>query len=183
VALTAEETALLVPFPELEATLAAHRRLDPSASFGVPPHITLLYPFAPLAELDDLSRARLGALFARQEPIRVDFQRTAWFGDDVVWLAPEPSEPFVRLTSEIFDAFPDYPPFRGAFDTVVPHLTIGDNGEGAGRTSSLGALKAAEQAVSALLPLSATADRAYLMAGERRPGGWRMVGEFALRAP
>jgi 2'-5' RNA ligase len=183
VALSAEETALLVPFPELETKLAAHRVLDPSASFGLPPHITLLYPFAPIGELDEASRSRLTVLFANAEPIRVEFAETAWFGDDVVWLAPEPAEPFVALTKAIFRLFPDYPPFRGAFDSIVPHVTIGDNTVGAGRATSLAALKAAEAAVSAVLPLSAVADRVLLMAGERRPDGWRVVSEFALKAP
>lgn len=40
------------------------------------------------------------------------------------YLAPEPAEPFVALTQRLAKAFPDFPPFAGAFDTIVPHLTI-----------------------------------------------------------
>ena len=42
----------------------------------------------------------------------------------VVYLAPEPSEPFDRLTEAIDARFPDFPPYAGAFDGVIPHLTI-----------------------------------------------------------
>jgi hypothetical protein len=42
------ESALVVVVPEAEAAVNAHRRrLDPAAAWGVPAHVTVLYPFAP----------------------------------------------------------------------------------------------------------------------------------------
>ena len=42
----------------------------------------------------------------------------------VVYLAPEPAGPVLRLTAAVVAQFPDYPPYEGAFDVVIPHLTL-----------------------------------------------------------
>ncbi len=55
------------------------------------------------------------------------------FPANVVYLAPDPAEPFVALTEALAAAFPDCPPYGGAFDEPVPHLTIGHT-RSAGRT-------------------------------------------------
>ena len=53
------------------------------------------------------------------------FAQTRWFGEDVLWLAPEPGQPFRALTTALHAAFPQYLPFGGIHPDVVPHLTIG----------------------------------------------------------
>ena len=40
------------------------------------------------------------------------------------WLHPEPSWPFVDLTAAVVGRYPDHPPYEGAHDEIVPHLTI-----------------------------------------------------------
>jgi hypothetical protein len=47
------------------------------------------------------------------------FAGTQWFGEDVLWLAPEPSAPFLALTAAVHATFPHYPPFGGAFAEVI----------------------------------------------------------------
>jgi hypothetical protein len=42
----------------------------------------------------------------------------------VLYLAPEPVETFVRLIRALITAFPDYPPYDGVHDTIVPHATV-----------------------------------------------------------
>ena len=42
----------------------------------------------------------------------------------MVYLAPEPADPFSRLTAAVAARFPDHPPYEGAFEVVIPHLTI-----------------------------------------------------------
>ena len=54
------------------------------------------------------------------------FESTGWFGTTVLWLAPEPAAVFGALTTAVADAFPDYPPFGGRHEVVVPHLTVGN---------------------------------------------------------
>ena len=46
-----------------------------------------------------------------------------------LYLAPDPGEPFATLMDRIFRAFPDYPPFEGKFETVVPHVTVAHGDE------------------------------------------------------
>jgi hypothetical protein len=49
------ETALVVVIPEVEALVAAWRhRFTPDGARGMPPHVTLLYPFADEAEVNDV---------------------------------------------------------------------------------------------------------------------------------
>ena len=40
------------------------------------------------------------------------------------YLAPDPPEPFSRLTEAIVERWPDYPPYEGIHETVIPHLTV-----------------------------------------------------------
>ena len=46
------------------------------------------------------------------------------FPDGVLYLAPEPAEPFGALTEAFAAAWPEYPPYGGSFTDVVPHLTV-----------------------------------------------------------
>ena len=46
-----------------------------------------------------------------------------------LYLAPDPGEPFATLMDRIFRAFPEYPPFEGKFETVVPHVTVAHGDE------------------------------------------------------
>ena len=42
----------------------------------------------------------------------------------VVYLEPQPDDPFRRLTAALADAFPDYPPYEGIHEEIIPHLTV-----------------------------------------------------------
>jgi 2'-5' RNA ligase len=89
----------------------------------VPAHVTILYPFLPPDELRRAVRSELAALAARVEPFDVRFAAIGPF-PSVVFLAPEPSAPFAALTAAVTASYPDYPPYGGAFDEVVHHLTL-----------------------------------------------------------
>ena len=112
--------------PELEELRQHH---DPMAPFGVPAHVTLLYPFLPSADLTPAVRRRIARLTRDVRPFDVGFEKTGRF-PGVVWLAHEPAEPFVALTELLAAAFPDHPPYEGAHDEIVPHLTLGLGAEG-----------------------------------------------------
>ena len=53
----------------------------------------------------------------------VRFERVRRF-PGLVWIEPEPAEPFATLTAAVAARWPDYPPYGGRFDTVIPHLTV-----------------------------------------------------------
>ena len=173
------QTAVIVPVPAAEPLVSRHRRhLDAAASWGVPAHVTVLYPFVEPAEVDDDLIATLAAALSAVSAFDCRFARTRWFGQDVLWLDPEPAGPFRALTTSVWDAFPDHAPYGGAHDEVVPHLSIAER-----RLGSLPAVQGADQAVNTGLPLSTSIDTVLLIAGTQAPNSWRLLHEFRLGAP
>jgi 2'-5' RNA ligase len=170
----ATRTAVVVVVSAASAAVDQHRaQLDRAASWGVPPHVTVLYPFVPPAEIDDGDVAKLRAAARSLPAFDVTFARTAWFDEDVVYLAPEPAEPFRRLTRAVHEAFPLYPPYGGEFDDLAPHLTVGQLG-------TVDQRRAAEAAVQRHLPLTTRVDHLTLLAGSDAPMSWRVLHELPL---
>ena len=171
------QTALIVPIAAAEPVVAEHRqRLDPAAAWGVPAHVTVLFPFLPPARLTDSVLDRLDLALRSVPAFDCVLGRTRWFGDDVLWLAPDPDDSFRRLTAAVWLAFPECPPYQGAHPEPVPHLTIGDRRGGA----SVDALRSAQTAVSPELPILAAVHAVLLMEGTEAPDSWRTVREFTL---
>lgn len=118
------ESAIDIGLPEL-AELVDHWRIPtvPIASQGVPPHITLLYPWrsAPLqpADLHDVAAAVMDIA-----PFTLTFQRVGRF-PGALFLSPEPEGIVRGLTRRLVHAFPETPPYGGQFGSdPTPHLTI-----------------------------------------------------------
>ncbi len=101
-------------------------RWDFAAAQGAQPHVTVLFPFLPESELTEAVRADLAAVAALVAPFDVRFAHIRRF-EGVVWVEPEPSEPFRRLTQAMVERWPDYPPYGGVHDTVIPHLTVAES--------------------------------------------------------
>ena len=90
----------------------------------VPAHVTILVPFL---DGEDVDEAALRELFARFEPFDFELDRLERFaGGQIVWLHPEPSEPFGELTRAVWERWPDHPPYEGAHDEVIPHVTVSE---------------------------------------------------------
>lgn len=169
-----DRSALLLPVPEAEALVGAwRRRYDPSEPWGVPAHITLLYPFVPPDRVDHAVIGRLRTLFAGRAPVDVQLADVRRFGDGVLYLAPTPPDPIRALTSAIVDAFPGYPPYEGAFDEVTPHLTVADG-------APLDAMADAEADLRPRLPIRCSIPEAWLMAGSEGSGPWQVLERFPL---
>jgi len=122
---TVPVTAVVVRVSLPEALADIRRRHDPAAANGVPAHITLLFPFIPVARLGPAVRRDLATLAGSVAPFDVRFSDVGRF-PGVVYLAPEPADRFVALTASIVSRFPDYPPYAGTHSEVVPHLTLTD---------------------------------------------------------
>jgi 2'-5' RNA ligase len=169
-----EESALLVPVFVADCVVGPLRaQLDPAAKLGVPAHITVLYPFvAPDAVVSPLLD-ELRSLFQRVAAFDFVLTRTAWFGETVLWLAPEPDVGFRRLTTAAFSRWPQYPPYGGRFAELTPHLTIGDG-------APLDSLRDAELEVAPALPIAARATEVVLMSGGTEPGSWKTHARFPL---
>ena len=117
-------TALIVPVPEAEPQVGALRLAhDSFAARGVPAHITILFPFADTAQLDDAAVADLISQFPAFD---FTLDRVEQFPDGTTWLHPTPSLPFVDLTAAVWQRWPEHPPYEGLHDEVIPHLTISE---------------------------------------------------------
>ncbi|MGZ4468908.1 MAG: 2'-5' RNA ligase family protein [Nocardioidaceae bacterium] len=170
------ESAVVVVVPEAERLVGVHReRLDWAAAWGVPAHVTVLYPWVPPAEIDEVALGRLGGAVAGTGTFAASFPRARWFNDDVLWLAPEPEARFRGLVEAVAAAFPEHPPYAGRFAVadVVPHLTVADQG-------TLAERRAAELDVRRGLPVTTTVTDLRVLAGSAEPGSWHEVARVPL---
>ena len=123
---SAAESTLLVPVHDAEESVAGlRRRLDPASAHGLPAHVTVLYPFGPVRVFSEEDGHTLATALASVRAFDFVLSSVAWFDERVLYLAPEDPAPFVALTTAVASLFPAYPPYRGAYDSVVPHMTVG----------------------------------------------------------
>jgi 2'-5' RNA ligase len=175
----ATQTAVIVPVPAAERSIGPHRAgLDRAAGWGIPAHVTVLYPFLPPEALSDEALDRLGTAIASEPAFDATFSAPGWFGSDVLWLGPEPAQPFRRLTLAVWRAFPDRPPYGGAFEEILPHVTVAERSMGAP-----GDLERAEADVRPHLPFVQHVDHALLVTGSDAPRSWRTVRRLPLAQP
>jgi 2'-5' RNA ligase len=141
----------------------------------VPAHVTILYPFVAPPQITAATIEALAAAVGAVSRFDCDFPETAWFGEDVLWLAPRPDEPFRALIRAVSAAFPGYPPYNGLVGDVIPHLTVGYRA-----AAGVAGLRAAEADIVGALPVRARVSRAWLMTGTSEPGSWHAVAELPL---
>jgi 2'-5' RNA ligase len=173
--MSADESALVVLVPDAGQLVKPFRDLyDPSAALGVPAHITLLYPFKPPGQIDDTVLTRLRIGFARFTPIAFTLQSIRHF-PDVLYLAPDPAEPFRALTRTIWAWYPETPPYGGKWPDIVPHLSVASVAD----QRELGRIATEfEQASRNALPIKATANEISLL--EKHSGRWMVRAAFKL---
>lgn len=167
------ESALVILVPEAEAVAGPWRaRLDPSAIEGLPAHVTILYPFAPPTDLDPELLHAVTELFGGFGPFDYELDEVRWFGEDVVWLSPQPVAPFRRLLELAYGRWPQYPPYGRSDLEPTPHVTVANRGTPA-------EMRAAAEAIGAALPIRARATEVSLLA-TRADSRWEQVGSFSL---
>ncbi len=173
--MTTAQSALVILVPEAEALVQPFRdRYDPSAAAGVPAHVTSLYPFLPPDEIGAAVIASIGDCLAAIQPFDFILASTKRF-PSVLYLAPEPDEPFRRITQAIWQRYPQTPPYGGRFPDIVPHLSLAD-----GLTDSQLDRVSEEftEASRGKLPLQARASDVALM--DNQSGSWRVRTTFRL---
>lgn len=167
------QSGLIIEIPEAETAVAEPRlRLDRVAALGVPAHVTALFPFVSPQTIDEETLDRVAEVAAAQNPFDYAFSTTAWFGKEVLYLAPDDPIPFIRLTEALWNAFPQCPPYGGQYEDVIPHLTIGEGAE-------VEALHDAEAFVLSHGSVYGYALRLTLMA-EATDRTWSRIGSCAL---
>lgn len=125
--MTELRSALIVAVPEAGRAVDGWRERTSTAkpSSGVPAHVTLLFPFVPVPEIDGALLAELRELFGRFQNFSFELRELRRF-PSVLYLAPEPPGPFVQMTETLVASYPDFPPYGGIFESVVPHLTVAE---------------------------------------------------------
>lgn len=170
----AGQSGLVLLVPEVEPVVGTWRgRHEPTTAFGVPAHITVLFPFLPADDLDDGVLAELRRLFATVESFDLRLARFGRFPEGVLYLEPDPAAPCRRLTDLVAGRWPDHQPYAGAYGQVVPHLTVTVNADPSEEA-------AVEAAVGPQLPLRARIDRVALMCFDGT--SWRDRASFPLGA-
>ena len=170
-----EESALLVPVPDAERAVGEWRSLyDPSASAGVPAHVTLLYPFVPRTDIDAALVKELHGHFAATRAFPFKLRRVGRF-PGILYLEPDPDHPFRKLTEALLRRYPDFPPYGGVYEEVIPHLTVIDRSR---ERPDVALLRRAEADVLPHLPVATRADRVWLMVQRRRR--WQLHTSFVL---
>lgn len=122
-------TALIVEIPDAESIVSdIRRRYDPVSQRGIPAHITALYPFV---VLDDINEVVLHRVQSCAKQIRVfDFDLIGLNEfPDAIWLKPDPDAPLRALTQSLTNEFPDFAPYGGKFADPHPHLTLAQVGD------------------------------------------------------
>ena len=164
------QSALIVPI-ELPAPLAAVRaRFGATTSPGLPAHVTILFPFIPVDNLNPSVGAAVTELAAAREPFRARFDQVQR-QDAMVWLLPAQQEPFLELTAAVVARWSAYQPYRGAFESLIAHLTLVESSSHVIVRATLAALEDG--------PFEVLVEELQLI-GEVESGGWRELDRFRL---
>jgi 2'-5' RNA ligase len=167
------QSAILVPVPAADSVVGRWRHeYDPVAAMGVPAHITLLVPWLAPEEIGASDLAELDEELSDVKAFEFDLTHVDWFGRRVLWVAPEPSKPFLKLTNRIADRF-GTPPWEDEFDEVVPHLTVAHASDGV-------ELVPIAADVTGRLPLHCRAEEIWVMVGGE--GRWEKRHRLPLLA-
>jgi hypothetical protein len=107
------------------ALAAAHDELYPErVPEGIPLSLTLLYPFAAPAAVDD-HREALRSFFASQPPFDFELARVAqWEESGAVYAVPEPEQPLRDMMRALWRLFPQFPPYGKAGGDPPPHASL-----------------------------------------------------------
>lgn len=164
------DTALVLLVPEAEPVVGNWRdRHDPAAATGMPAHITVLYPFLPMGQVDDRVLRNIESLASGQRPFAIEFSDFGEF-PGVLWLDPA-SDEGRRLTEVVLEQWPALVPYGNPELEIVPHLTVTDGADAA-------VVDQARREIARQLPFSAQVESLALMTfGD---GQWSVECKFML---
>lgn len=174
-----ELTAVVVEVPAAEPVVGRWRaRYDRAARAGVPAHVTVCFPFVDPSEQEP-DEDVLREIAVTTGAFDLTLATTGTFEGPVLWVAPEPAEPFRELTRRVCAAF-DVLPYGGAHGGVedaVPHLTVAEQPQDLDLD-----LDEVRADVERGLPITTRVEALTLLQGRFEPGGWRVRRRFPLRS-
>jgi 2'-5' RNA ligase len=105
------------------------------------PHITLIYPFRPMAEVTPLCET-LTAVCNSVAPFVITLESFRFFEHSprscTIWLAPDPPEPLIQVQTEVWRLVPECSEVRDFLGGFTPHLSVG---QAPGRKAALARVK------------------------------------------
>ncbi len=167
----ASESALVILTRLPDAIERIRQLYDPAAALGVPPHVTIMYPFLPPAEITGEVRRQLQGLAGRQPRFKYSLPRLLEWPDGVRVLAAEPAFPFRALMSAVHERW-GLDPYEGSvpLEEIVPHVTLGRDLPST----------AVRQLVDVLASVEVVDWDAVALTVLIRRGTWATEAEFAL---
>ena len=91
----------------------------------VPAHVTLMFPFVPYEQLDEAAE-KIESICTEIKPFEITLSGYDQF-PGVIFMRPVNPKPIQAVFRQIYDAFPLYPPYGGAFGNELhPHVTVGE---------------------------------------------------------
>jgi 2'-5' RNA ligase len=171
-------SALVVVAAEAEAVVGEWRvrYQRESVERGIPPHLTVLFPFIPATAIGDGTLTELRRLYAPVRPFGYELASVESF-PDAAWLAPVPAEPFHALVDRARQAFPALPPYGDPEHVVVPHCTVGTHDDPEAVQAMVRALR---EDLGPRLPIRCRAAELVLLA-EQEAGTWARREAFPFR--
>ena len=168
----APETALVLVVALPAPLEALRRRSIADATGGVPPHVTLLYPFAEETQVDAAVLATIAATVARHPAMRLTLGEGRRF-PDTLYVSVDPDAPLRALQLDLAVAFPTLPLYGGAYE-FVPHVSIVE-GQAAADPNAF------DDPAWSTLPVEQDVDAVDLITG--RDGRWATRHRFPLGRP
>jgi 2'-5' RNA ligase len=125
---THKTAVVLIPPEDIWGPIQALRRRHDRKLRRWMPHITLLYPFRPCADLPGLCPA-LEKACAALRPFEVRLAELRYFHHEheryTLWLAPEPEDTLVQLQESLWQLVPECDDTRRFGRGFTPHLSLG----------------------------------------------------------
>ena len=117
-------STIAIPVPEVADLIAPWREETfIGATQGMPPHITVLYPWYPTPvsewDIDDLR-----SVVAEIRPFPVQLTHLDTFPNHALYFGIRDDAALIDLILRVISAYPDTPPYGGEFSEPIPHITI-----------------------------------------------------------
>jgi 2'-5' RNA ligase len=164
------DTSLVIPVAEAAFVQPFRERYQRGAGASMPPHITVRAPFKRMHEFVADDYHTLAALCASFSSFAFHLVRLRRFAENgVLYLGPEPTEPFMTLYRALFARYPVPPDKHPA---VVFHLTLARQ-----RAAELDMIETEfDRSYGAFLPIEAAATELSLY--EKRDERWFKEAAF-----
>lgn len=125
---TYQSAVVIIPPPQVwEPIQKIRQRYDRHFRRWMP-HVTLIYPFRPASEFDEIADS-FRAICARFPAFAVRLQEFRFFKHSrqrfTLWLAPWPADPIRQLQAALVEAVPDCNDVNLHASGFTPHLSIG----------------------------------------------------------